>query len=139
MTIQLDLMKTNFKLDSYTNASRNSLIKMIIDAFNNVTGIDASKSIYTYDSINKLVYGTRVVSIPDTIISSSTTLLLTTDEILGTGSINYYASKDNGATWLQIYKDILNDLSSLGSNTSLIVKAEFTGDAKLNAWAYGWN
>lgn len=39
-----NIAKTNFKLDSYTKAAANSMGDMIVDTFNDATGIDAAQS-----------------------------------------------------------------------------------------------
>lgn len=52
----INIAKTNFKIDSHTGASKNSLTSMVIDALNDSTGIDTAKSSnYTYESTNKSI------------------------------------------------------------------------------------
>lgn len=41
--LMLNLMKTNFKLDSYALISRNQMKNMIVDTFNDTTGIDTAQ------------------------------------------------------------------------------------------------
>jgi len=57
------------------------------------------------------------------------------DETLGTGSITYYVSRDNGTAWTQVAKETVASLSSQPSGTQLKWKAVITGNAELNAIA----
>ncbi len=55
------------------------------------------------------------------------------DETLGTGSITYYVSRDNGTTWTVCTKEIVTNISSQPSGTQVKWKAVITGNAELNA------
>lgn len=57
------------------------------------------------------------------------------DETLGTGSITYSVSRDNGTTWTQCAKETVTSISSQPSGTQLKWKAAITGNAELNAIA----
>lgn len=59
------------------------------------------------------------------------------DESLGTGTIIYSMSKDNGVTWVVVPKEILTDFV-LGAGMTMVLKAVITGDAELKAVAWGW-
>jgi len=67
--------------------------------------------------------------------SAPAEVIVTADETLGTGSITYYVSRDNGTTWTQCTKETLTNISAQPSGTQLKWKASITGDAELNAIA----
>ncbi len=64
-----------------------------------------------------------------------TEAIVIADETLGTGSITYSVSRDNGTTWTQVTKETTTNISSQPSGTQLKWKAVITGDAELNAIA----
>lgn len=64
-----------------------------------------------------------------------TEAMVVADETLGTGSITYYVSRDNGTTWTQCTKDTVTSISSQPSGTQLKWKAVITGNSELNAIA----
>lgn len=137
--LQINLMKTNFKLDSFTNATRNGMKNLVIDVFNDTSGIDNEKSSYTYDDVMKCVKNGTVVSIVENTDIIPVRVLLTVDETRNNGSIEYYVSRDGGTTWTQITPEVVSDLSLQPVNNKLVVKAVISGDAQLNAWAYAWS
>ena len=61
--------------------------------------------------------------------------LVIADETLGTGSITYYVSRDNGTTWTQCTKETVTNIGSQPSGTQLKWKVVITGNAELNAIA----
>jgi hypothetical protein len=132
--LQVNLMKTNFKIDSLSNATRNSMKNMIIDVFNDIAGIDAAQSDYIFDSVQKTVSGTIVITTPEIISSSPTTALLSVDY---TGSIDFYISCD-GINWVVIYNDVICDISNQPFNNLLQVKFIMQSDAELSAYALAW-
>lgn len=137
--ITINLMKTNFKIDSFTNASKNGLQNMTIDVFSDTKGINEDLSTYTFDPNLKAVGGTTIVSKVDKIKENTNIILLTVDELPTTGSTTYEVSRDGGQTWLNIIPNTQMSIRPLGKGTDLVLKANFTGDAKLTAWAYAWN
>lgn len=138
-TLQINLMKTNFKLDSFTNATRNGMKNLVIDVFNDTSGIDGEKSSYTYDDVMKCVKNGTVVSVVENTDITPVRVLLTVDEIRNNGSIEYYVSRDGGTTWTQVTPEVVCDLSLQPQDNRLVVKAVISGDAQLNAWAYAWS
>jgi hypothetical protein len=76
----------------------------------------------------------------NTVIASSvpTYAYVTADETLGTGSITYYMSRDNGTTYTQCAKNTLIDISSQPSNLYMKLKAVISGNAILNSISWGW-
>ncbi len=133
-----ELAMTNFKLDSYTNASKNSMKNLIIDCFNDTTGLDLINTTATFDSSAKSMKLGIVQSNNDMTSSIPTAILLTVDETLDAGSITYQVSRDGGLSWVVILPQVKTAITS-GSGLSIIVKANITGDAQLNAWAYSWS
>jgi hypothetical protein len=67
--------------------------------------------------------------------TAPTEALVTADETLGTGSITYYVSRDNGTTWTTCPKETVTSISSQPSGTQLKWKVAITGNAELNAIA----
>lgn len=67
--------------------------------------------------------------------SVPTTAMVIADETLGTGTITYYVSRDNGTTWTQCTKETVTSISAQPSGTQLKWKAVITGNAELNSIA----
>jgi len=142
--------KTNLKLDHYKQAIRESLNEMIIDCFEDTSGIDASKSSnYVRDVVNatddvvKSSNGSLAVvtSVADTLTAKPSVVYITVQETLQSGSINYFMSLDDGATWFALSKDAATFVptnQSISNPVKCRVKAEITGNAYLQGWAYGW-
>lgn len=141
--IQVNLMKTNFKIDTFTNATRNDMIKMTIDTFADDAGIDYSLSDCTFNRISCSVGGNVVVSTESNTSSTMNYILLTSDEMLPyTDSyVEYYISRDSGATYTKIDKDVKCTVPkpSSGASSTIRVKAMMYNGAELNAWAWAWN
>lgn len=141
-TIQINIMKTNFKIDTYTNAAKNGLLKMSIDTFASNNFIDSEKSDYIFYSAYGYVGGNYIQTKPEYIDTSSISLLLTIDEILQSSEdkILYYASLDNGTTFIEITPNAKTLITNNNSeNSKLILRAVFYGNAKLNAWGWAWD
>lgn len=142
--IQVNLMKTNFKIDTLTRASRNGLFKMTTDVFSDENGIDKTKSDYLFYPLLGAVGGNYIVTVPQEINSGFSTLLITTSEILDetepNSKINYFGSLDGGVTYTPIYPNIKAQLSNTNaSKNTLIIKAVFYDDAKLSALGIAWD
>jgi hypothetical protein len=58
-------------------------------------------------------------------------------EILGTGTITYFISRDNGTTYTQCIPDTITDISIQPVGTSMVIQAVITGNAELSAIAWG--
>lgn len=67
--------------------------------------------------------------------SAAEDAMIIAEETLGTGSIAYSVSRDNGTTWTSVTKDTVTDISSQPSGTQMKWKAVITGDAELDAIA----
>ncbi len=67
--------------------------------------------------------------------SAPSAALVIADETLGTGSITYYVSRDNGTTWTQCTKESYCSLAAQPSGTQLKWKVTVTGNAELNGIA----
>lgn len=76
-----------------------------------------------------------VISNAYTQATAPTTALITADETLGTGSITYSVSRNNGTTWTTCTKETVTSISSQPTGTQLKWKAAITGNAELNAIA----
>lgn len=142
--IQLNLMKTNFKIDTYTNASKNGLFKMTIDTLSDNNGIDDSKSDYTYIYQEGKVTGNYIQTIPEVISSPIKSVLLATDEVHNPNNANskikYFVSIDNGVTFRGIEPNVKLQVSSTNvSDCVLIMRAVFYDGAKLSAWGWAWD
>lgn len=146
-TLQINLMKTNFKIDTFTNASKNGLTNMTIDVFSDENGIDKEVSEYIYDNINKCVHTGTVVTNSEDIEDSVNTILLTSDVIIPSvyssyqlkdNLVEYFVSKDDGATWKSIVPNVTSHLNELASTGKLRIKMNVVGDVKINAIGYAW-
>lgn len=73
----------------------------------------------------------------DTDTASPVQCFVVADENLGTGTITYSMSKDNGVTWVVVPKETLADFA-VGVGVTIVLKAVITGDAELKAVAWGW-
>lgn len=80
----------------------------------------------------------KVVSAVEATVAAPAQVFLSVQENPRTGSIAYFASRDNGVTWTPIMKDAMASMSSQPQGTQLRIKAEITGEAELLAWAWGW-
>lgn len=76
-----------------------------------------------------------VISTAFTEPSAPTEAIVVADETLGTGSITYYVSRDNGTTWTQCAKETTTNISVQPSGTQLRWKAVISGNAELNSVA----
>jgi hypothetical protein len=142
--IQINLMKTNFKIDTYTKASKNGLLKMTVDTFSNSDAIDIPKSDYNFYATSGTVGGNYIITKPEVINGTVLTLLLTTDEIIDktktNSHIEYEVSIDGGVTFKQINPNIKLQLNNTSSTAStLVLKAVFYDNAQLNAWGWAWD
>ena len=138
----VSLSKTNFKLDSVSLATANSMGALVVDVLNDASGINSGASSgYTWRGSPN--YDVVVTSGgPATVISNAYSessvpaeAIVTADETLGTGSITYYVSRDNGTTWTSCAKDTVTNISAQPSGVQLKWKAVITGNAELNAIA----
>lgn len=142
--IQINLMKTNFKIDTLSKASRNGLFKMFIDVFSDENGIDKTNSDYKFYPLDGAVGGNYLVTVPQIIESNTVTVLLATNEVLDDSEenshINYFASLDGGITYIPIYPNIKAQLSNTNATSNnLTVKAVFYDNAKLSALGTAWD
>jgi hypothetical protein len=133
--LQVNLMKTNFKIDSLSNATRNSMKNMFVDVFNDANGIDVSQSDFTFDVIRKSIKGTVVITTPEIIDYYPSKVLLCADYI---GDIDFYVSRD-GTNWTQVYPDIICDINNQSYNNLLKVKFVMQANAELSAYALAWS
>ena len=141
-TLQINIMKTNFKIDTFTNASKNGLLKMNIDTLSSNNFIDSNNSDYIYYDTYGYIGGNYIQTKPEKIDSSSGSFLLTTDEILDdiNDKILYYISLDNGITFTEITPNVkMNVQNNNLTDTQLVLRAVFYNSAKLNAWGWAWD
>lgn len=139
--LQLSLMKTNFKIDSFTNASRNRIDRMIIDVFNDESNINGPKSKYNFDSKLKMVNGEYFFTKEENTIIDVNNILITSDEVVGVNdSIDYYVSKDGGLNFTKVHPGMITSIPTQSNCANkLVVKVEFNGSASLSALAWAWN
>ena len=139
--IQINLIKTNFKIDTYTNASRNGLLKMTIDTLSDDNNIDKAKSDYHYLPATGSVAGNYIQTIPEDVIDNIKTVLLVVDEVLENGAeIDYFISVDGGISFKKVKPNIKTQITNTNSSKcSLVLKAVMKGNARLSAWGIAWN
>ena len=142
--IQINLMITNFKIDTLAKASRNGLFKMFIDTFSDNKGIDTDNSdcmFYPYDGT---VGGNYVITKPQEIESSSTAILITSSEVLDETNpncrINYFVSLDGGVLYKPIRPNERIQLSNTNNTKNEIkVKMVFYEGARITALGVAWD
>ena len=68
-------------------------------------------------------------------------LVLIWEDVKGTGTINYYVSRDNGVTWQSVLESQKGDytLFTGPTGTQVRAKAVMTGNAKLYGWSLACN
>lgn len=142
--VQINLMKTNFKIDTYTNASKNGLLKMTIDTLSNSDSIDAANSSYTYYNPTGSAGGNYIQTNAELVSGGIKTLLLTTEEKLDAtqtdSKILYYVSIDGGVTFKSIIPNVKLQISNTNSTAdNLVMKAVFYNGAQLTSWGWAWN
>lgn len=76
-----------------------------------------------------------VISNANTVGSAPASAMVIADETLGTGSIVYSVSRNNGTNWTTCTKETVTDISGQPSGTQVKWKAVISGDAELNAIA----
>jgi hypothetical protein len=140
--IQINLIKTNFKIDTYTKASKNGLMKMTIDTLSDENFIDQKKSNYTFYNSYGYAGGVLLQTKPEEVSEKVGSILLSVDEICENpnSKIVYSASADGGATFKEIKPNVKTQLTNTNSEKDQIVmKAVFYEGAKLNAWGWAWD
>ncbi len=140
--IQINLMKTNFKIDTYTKASKNGLVKMTIDTLSDAAFIDETNSSYTYYNSYGYAGGNYIQTKPEEVSEKVKSILLSVDEIFENADdkILYYASADGGVTFKEIKANVKTQLVNTNSEKdTLVMKAVFYGGAKLNSWGWAWD
>lgn len=111
----------------------------IVEAFDVNTFVNAGSSTnYTVDTTGKVLKATSSAS-TCTVVSNAYTVSSTDNyavlkvgtESLGTGTISYFVSRDNGTTFSQIYPNSGVFLGAKPTGTSLVFKVVITGTAQL--------
>lgn len=99
----------------------------------------------TYGTINEVYVHSpkkesgQLVTVTESLDITPTTILLTAEEVLNTGSISYEISRDDGITWIPVTRDVLKDINELAAGQNLVIKATITGNAELYALGYSWS
>ena len=111
----------------------------IVEAFDANTFVNAGSSTnYTLDTTGKVLKATLTTATA-TVVSNAYTVSSTDNyavlklgtETLGTGTISYFVSRDNGTTFTQIYGGSGVFLGAKPTGTSLVFKVVITGNAQL--------
>lgn len=111
----------------------------IVEAFDASTFVNAGSSTnYTLDTTGKVLKATLTTATA-TIVSNAYTVSSTDNyavlklgtETLGTGTISYFVSRDNGTTFTRIYGGSGVFIGAKPTGTSLVFKVVITGNAQL--------
>ena len=111
----------------------------IVEAFDANTFVNVGASTnYTVDTTGKILKATVTTSTA-TVVTNAYTVASTDNyvvlklgtETLGTGTISYYVSRDNGTTFTQIYGGTGVFIGAKPTGTSLVFKVVITGNAQL--------
>ena len=79
----------------------------------------------------------NVISAAYTQSTAPKEVLVTAQETLGTGSIIYYVSRNNGTNWTSCTKEVLCNIDSQPSGTQVRWKAVIAGNAELDGISVG--
>lgn len=141
--VQINLIKTNFKIDTLTKAGTNGLNKMIIDTLNDTGFIDDSKSDYTHSVATGEIAGNYIQTKQMSTNGIIKYILLTTDEILNNNpncKIEYFISTDNGKTFDKITPEVKSRVNSQNAvDDNIVLRAVMYEGAKLSAWGWAWD
>jgi len=80
----------------------------------------------------------EIVSTRDIATAAPNYIMITPDEVLNGGDIQYFASRDDGNTWIQCIKNIEQILSSQPVDVNIRMRAVIYENAILNGWSYSW-
>ena len=118
----------------------NSLSKMIMETLLDTSNINNTSSTgYIYDN-NCLMTSSTANILFNAYLNdvSPAQAYVSADCVLGTGSIVFSISRDNGDTYTECPLDTLVDISTQPEGNSMVLRAIITGNAILNAVGYGW-
>lgn len=142
---EIDFLKLGLEVQVLTGASKHRLSSTVVDTFNDIVGIDTSRSTgHQFNGANKSMRaavpaaGATIVSTPDVVGSTPVRIFFVAEDQLNSGSITYYVSRDDGATWSEISSGALLDVSGQPSGSSVRAKAIISGDAEILGWGWGW-
>lgn len=137
--LQINMMKTNFRIAALSNATKYNMRNMVVDTFTDTTGINVAKTTSTYDGVLKAYKNLIVETLPTEATSDPTLMTIIGEESIESGTVIYYGSRDGGVTWVEAVNDVVNfDSRFHPMGTSLAVKAEMTGICTLHAIAFAW-
>lgn len=87
---------------------------------------------YTLSEADAIIVWTAQTS-----VGTITKAIVESVATVGTGTIKYYVSRDNGVTYTQCTLDTITDVSAQPAGTNIVLKAVMTGNAELFAVAWG--
>ena len=102
----INIAKTNFKIDSHTGATKNILTQMVVDTLKDTTGLVNAKSDYFFDVPNKAIT-----------INSSTTDIIS---VTGTANINNTIGYQSGGATNSVAQKF-KCVAGLAGATNIIV------------------
>lgn len=142
--VQINLIKTNFKIDTLTKASTNGLNKMVIDTFNDVSLINPDKSDFIHTAATGEVSGNYIQTNPIKTNGIIKYILLTSDEVLSADNPNckveYFVSADKGTTFTTVTEGVKTKINTQNATDDFIeIRAVMYEGAKISAIGWAWD
>lgn len=143
-SIHANLNKHNLRISALLDKKRYKLKDMIMDDFGDDTGIDKEHSInITYDKENHKVKQTDIQTsaVLTTVKEQTSTVpefILISAMTGEKEGIEFYASRDNGITWMQLKPNVLMKMGHLPEGKEIIIKAILRDGQELHAISYSW-
>ena len=145
LVAEINIIKTNFKINAQTEAYQERLHQLVIDLFNEMDGLDEELSYCYYDATLKHI---------ERFLDTDPGIAISTADELDEwpsrlhflaeyqGDIDFFFSLDDGDTWHPISSHASVDTSGLerpNGPYKLRIKAELAMGAILTSWAWGWH
>ena len=133
----VDVYKKTLQSNALAEAEINNYQYIVLDLFVDDTEFSLDGSAVYNTSEDTISGSGSVISTSESIVSSSSATIyamVIPVEVLNSGSITYYLSRNGGADYQTVTKNV-NTLIT-GTGDSMRIKAVISGNAKLLGWAY---
>ncbi|RHW32008.1 hypothetical protein [Oceanobacillus profundus] len=132
-TNAINMAKLNFKANALIQSERYNLHDLVIDTFEDTTGVESMTA--TYSNEEKAFTGTgEVILLPEQVDVSPHTLWIATE---GSNDLVFEYLSDN-QTWVEIAENNLHELNEVNI-TELKIKIKLpSSNSKLSAVSVGW-
>lgn len=132
----INIAKLNFKSNALLTTDKYKLYDLVVDTFDTNTGVEASGTTATYDTINKRYNGVGDIVMPSEPIGSTCKKLIIISEATADAAYSY--SMDDGSTWAAAMPNAVIDISEK-TGSKLKVKVELpAAGSNITSLAYSW-